>query len=150
MRKLPGILLFLVFLAPAGAQESEEGPPDPKKRFWEARQVMLKGDAKSAAELFRVLVKDHPESEFTDDSLYWMGRCCLRVKDKEPDAVVAFLRVIREHAQSPFLDDAARELMRLGDRTAVPELRKRLAKGGDGAELTAKALAEFDDEAGIR
>jgi TolA-binding protein len=111
---------------------------------------MLKGDAKSAAELFRVLAKDHPRSAVCDDSLYWMGRCHLRVEDREPDAVVAFTRLIREHPASPFVDDAARELMRLDDRTVVPELKKRLAAGGANAEITAKALAEFDEQAGIR
>ncbi len=141
---------FLMFLSPALAEDGQAKPPDPKARFWEARQVMLVGDAKSAAELFRVLAKDHPKSEIADDSLYWMGRCHLRVADREPDAVVAFTRLIREHPGSPFVDDAARELMRLGDKTVVPELKKRLAAGGANAGITARALAEFDDEAGVR
>ena len=151
MKKLTLVLLLLLSLClPALAQESEEKPPDPKARFWQARQVMLKGDAKSAAELFRILAKDHPGAEIVDDSLYWMGRCSLRVKDREPAAVVAFTRLIREHPASPFVDDEARELMRLGDLTVVPELKKRLVAKGANAEITARALAEFDEEAGIR
>jgi outer membrane protein assembly factor BamD (BamD/ComL family)/HAMP domain-containing protein len=149
MRKMT-LALLLCLLSPALAQEDAEQPPDPKARFWQARQVMLTGDARSAAELFRILNKDHPESEIADDSLYWMGRCDLRVKDREPEAVVAFTRLIREHPASPFVDDAARELMRLKDLTIVPELKKRLAAGGPNAKITARALAEFDDETGIR
>ncbi len=144
------LAVLLCLLSPALAAEGEEKPPDPRARFWEARQVMLKGDARSAAELFRILARDHPKSEIVDDSLYWMGRCNLRVKDREPAAVVALTRLIREHPASPFVDDAARELMRLGDKTVVPELKKRLAAGGANAEITARALAEFDEEAGIR
>lgn len=152
LKKLIVILLLAALfpaLPPALAQDAGEKPVDPRARFWEARQVMLSGDAKSAAELFRVLASDHPKSEICDDSLYWMGRCHLRVADREPDAVVAFTRLIREHPASPFVDDAARELMRLDDKTVVPELKKRLAAGGENAEITAKALAEFDEEAGI-
>ena len=143
------LVLLLAFLSPVLARDADENPPDPTARFWEARQVMLTGDAKSAAELFRILARDFPGSETADDSLYWMGRCHLRVADREPDAVVAFTRLIREHPASPFVDDAARELMRLDDKTVVPELKKRLAAAGPNAELTAKALAEFDEAAGI-
>lgn len=153
LKKLTVILLLAALfpaLPPALAQDADAMPVDPRARFWEARQVMLSGDAKSAAELFRVLAADHPKSNICDDSLYWMGRCHLRVADREPAAVVAFTRLIREHPASPFVDDAARELMRLDDRTVVPELKKRLAAGGENAEITAKALAEFDEEAGIR
>ena len=144
------LAFLLCLLSTALAGEGEEKPPDPNARFWQSRQVMLKGDAKSAAELFRILAKDHPKSEIADDSLYWMGRCNLRVKDREPAAVVAFTRLVREHPGSPFVDDAARELMRLDDKTIVPVLEQRLAAGGPNAEITARALAEFDEEAGIR
>lgn len=133
------------------AQEAKDaaGAKDPDSRFWQARRVMLTGDAASAAELFRTVAAAEPAGEKADDCLYWMGRCYLRIPDREPDAVVAFLRVIREHPESPFVDDAARELGRLGDRTVVPELVGRLEGEGASAELAAQALAELGDERGI-
>jgi hypothetical protein len=71
------------------------------------------------------------------------------MKDREPDAVVAFLRLIREHSTSPFVDDSARELARLGDRTIVPELKARLEVRGPAARLAAQALAELGEKSGI-
>jgi hypothetical protein len=67
-----------------------------------------------------------------------MGRCYLRMKDREPDAAVALNRLVRDWPESPFLADAARELAAMGDRTSLPLLRERGA---------AKALAEFGEAA---
>ena len=78
------LALLLVLTGPALAQEEEA--PDPTKRFWEARKIMLKGDPLSAAELFRVLASEHSGSGIADDSIYWMGRCYLRVDDREVHA----------------------------------------------------------------
>ena len=58
-------------------------------------------------------------------------------------------RLVGEYPESPFLDEAARELARLGDRSVVPVLRARLREGGPGAEVTARALAEFGEEEGL-
>jgi TolA-binding protein len=151
MRKLVLILALVTAPFAALAQDAKDttGAEDPAARFWQARRVMLTGDAASAAELFRTLAAADPKAEKADDCLYWMGRCYLRIPDREPDAVVAFLRVIREHPESPFVDDAARELGRLGDRTVVPELVGRLAGEGASAELAAHALAELGDERGV-
>jgi TolA-binding protein len=131
MRTALIVLAGLVLAAPAAGQD------DPKTRFWEARRVLLKGDAASAAELFRTVLVADPKSEVADDCLYWMGRCYLRLKDREPDAAVALNRLVRDFPESPFIADAARELAAMGDRSLVPLLRKRGA---------AKALAEFGEE----
>jgi len=150
---IPVLLTLLLLAAPATAQTqegkagAEEEKPTPKARFYQARKVMLGGDAKSAAELFRTLEAEHRKSEVADDCLYWMGRCYLRVPDREPDAVVAFSRLVREHEESPFVDDAARELAVLGDRKLVPVLKKRAAAGGAGAETAKRALEEFGAKA---
>ncbi len=140
------IIVLALLCGPLWAQEGKRSElSTPEQRFWEARRVMLAGDPASAAELFREVAKAS-DPKVGDDSLYWMGRCYLRIKDREPAAVVAFLRLIKEHPESPFLDDAARELGRMGDRTAVPLLRKRLAKQeGKSRELTAKALTELGE-----
>ncbi|MHC4473116.1 MAG: tetratricopeptide repeat protein, partial [Planctomycetota bacterium] len=149
---VPALLLLLLLSAVAWGQEKApqaepkaEKPKaeNPKARFYEARRVMLAGDPKSAAELFKTVEAEDRKSKVADDCLYWMGRCYLRVPDKEPDAVVAFLRLIREHSSSPFVDDAARELAVLGDRTILPELEKRVAAGGAAGELARRALEEF-------
>ena len=140
------IIVLALLTGPLWAQDSKPAdPPTPEQRFWEARRVMLGGDPASAAELFREVAKAS-DSKVADASLYWMGRCYLRIQDREPAAVVAFLRLLREHPESPFLDDAARELGRTGDRTAVPLLKKRLAKQeGKSRERTARALTELGD-----
>ena len=159
------MLVFLLFLfaATAAAQEKKEPAadgkkpeatkpdtkPDPTARFWEARRVMLAGKPKDAAELFRTIVAEAPAAEVADDCLYWAGRCWLRIDDREPDAVVAFKRLVTSMPMSPFVDDAARELARLGDRTLVPELAKRLDGKGPAVELAARALAELGDSRGV-
>lgn len=137
MRRVLPLVLLLALAPPAPAGENAD------ERFWEARRVMLKGDPASAAELFRVLHREDPQGEFADDCLYWMGRCWLRMTDHEPDAVVALNRLIRDHAGSRFVDDAARELAAVGDRTSVPLLKERLAVPGPAAEAAKLALAEF-------
>jgi hypothetical protein len=142
-------VLLLGGAAFAQAEDAEGKAETAKERFFEARKVLLRGDAATAAELFRTLTRVAPDSDYADDCLYWTGRCYLRQKDREPDAVVAFLRLLREHPESPWLDDAARELARLGDRTIVPELASRLEGGGAKAEQAARALAEFGEEAGV-
>lgn len=151
-RRLLLSLLLLLFLAAPGlsAAEDEAAPEDPKGRFWEARKILLKGDPKSAAELFRTVAAKHPTSEVADDCYYWMGRCHLRLKDHEAEAAVAFLHLVKEYPESPFIDDAARELGRLGYRGAVPVLAKRLEGDGKAAEMAARALVELGEESGIR
>jgi hypothetical protein len=62
---------------------------------------------------------------------------------------VAFKRIVETLPRSPFVDDAARELMRLGDRTMVEVLTPRLQIQGVEAELAARALAELDDPKGV-
>jgi len=131
------------------AKEAAATEGDPTARFWEARRVMLAGRPKDAAELFRTILKAHPDADVADDCLYWAGRCWLRVDDREPDAVVAFKRLIETMPASPFVDDAARELRRLDDTTLVPLLAKRLAGPAAEAELAARALAELDDARGV-
>ncbi|MEN8149074.1 MAG: hypothetical protein ABFS86_04580 [Planctomycetota bacterium] len=145
------MLLFVLLLAvPVAAQEEKKTEkPDPTARFWEARKVMLAGKPADAAELFRVLLKEHPGTDVADDCLYWAGRCWLRVDDREPDAVVAFKRLVETMPASPFVDDAARELKRLGDVTLAPALAKRLEGAGAEAELAARALAELGDARGV-
>jgi TolA-binding protein len=147
MKKLMPTLILLFLPAVVVAQDPDDTKKaDPETRFWEARRVMLAGDAASAAELFREVEKAGRGTEVADDALYWLGRCSLRLADHEPEAVAAFLRLIREHPGSPFLDDAARELFRLKDRTAVPVLTERLAtQEGEAKKLTAAALAELGE-----
>ena len=149
-------LIALLVLAPAvlGQDAKNEGAEptkksDPTARFWEARKVMLGGNPKDAAELFRTVAREHPDADVADDCLYWMGRCYLRMNDREPDAVVAFKRIVTTLPKSPFVDDAARELMRLGDRTMVKVLLPRLQIQGVEAELAARALAELDEAKGV-
>ncbi len=148
MRRVAVGLLAAVLAAHAGAGEGRPAPgkEDPETRFKKARLVMLGGDPASAAELFRAVLGADPASRVADDCLYWRGRCLLRVKDREPDAVVAFLRLVREYPESPFVDDAARELALLGDRTAVPLLQRRARGKGKASELAVRALAEFGVE----
>jgi len=162
MNKMTGLrslllLIALLVLAPAafGQEETKKKgdepakKPDPTARFWEARRVMLTGKPKDAAELFRTVAREHSDADVVDDCLYWMGRCYLRMKDREPDAVVAFKRIVTTLPTSPFVDDAARELMRLGDRTMIAVLTPRLKKTGTEAELAARALAELDEAKGV-
>jgi hypothetical protein len=155
MRSLT-LLFALLLLAPAaiGQDGKKDGAkpakkPDPTARFWEARRVMLTGQPKDAAELFRTIAADHPGADVADDCLYWMGRCYLRIEDREPDAVVAFKRIVDKLPTSPFVDDAARELMRLGDTTMVKVLVPRLGSEGAEAELAARGLAELGDRRGV-
>jgi len=151
------LLILAVFLLSPAAIGQDGKPdekktgkkPDPTARFWQARRVMLEGKPKDAAELFRTLAREHPEAGVADDCLYWMGRCYLRIDDREPDAVVAFKRIVAKLPKSPFVDDAARELMRLGDRTMIGVLAPRLGVKGVAAEHAARALAELDDPRGV-
>jgi hypothetical protein len=134
--------LAIVLLAAAGSALAGETP---RERFWEAHAVLLKGDPASAAELFRTLRAEAPDDPVADDCLFWIGRCYLRLPDREPDAVVALNRLVREYPESPFLDDAARELSRLGARQSVTVLRARLERG-EAEEVTARALAVFGED----
>jgi len=133
----------------AAGKKTADAKPDPTARFWEARRVMLAGKPKDAAELFRTLLSESPKADVADDCLYWSGRCYLRIDDREPDAVVAFKRLVETMPGSPFVDDAARELGRLGDRTLVPVLAKRLDGPATEAEAAARALAELGDARGV-
>lgn len=145
-------VLCAAALLPASADAGNGTAPAGKtaktgRRFWEARRVMLSGDPATAAELFRTFAKESPESPRAPDALYWQGRCDMRQSDREPDAVVAFLRVIRDYGKSPFVADAARELAILGDRSAVPLLTHRARGTGTAAEEAARALAAIRDHA---
>jgi hypothetical protein len=148
MRRALLILLLAGVLAGA-ARAGDDEAKDPKARFWQARRTMLKGDPRSAAELFRVVATTHPDHAVADDCVYWMGRCYLRVKDHEPRAVEAFKRLITDHPESPFVDDAARELARMKDTSLVPLLKKRVTGKGAAAEAAARALVEFNEQAGL-
>ena len=141
--RIPLVLLAVLLLPGVSAAQDKAKKESPKDRFYQARRVMLDGDAKTAAELFKTLEASERGTTIAGDCLYWMGRCYLRFPDKEPDAVVALLRLVKEHPSSPFLDDAARELAALGDKAAIPILEKRVEAGGADALLAGKALVEF-------
>ncbi len=147
MNRSRACLVLLFALAAAPALAAEDG--DPVVRFWEARRVLLSGDAASAGELFRAVFVASPQADIADDCLFWFGECCLRQKDREPEAVVALNRLIREYPDSRYVDEAARTLAFFRDRTSVPLLLARLAAGGPAAEDAARGLAEFGEEKGI-
>jgi len=138
---------LVALLAAAGlARAGDEDDPDAIAWYVDARRLVYDEDLPAAIELFGRVVAAHPSSDVADDALYMIGWCWERRADGEPRAVEAWLRLARRYGASPWLDEAAAGLARLGAADKIRLLlRERLAAEGAVAHRAADALAALGD-----
>jgi len=142
---LPAALAVFLLLPESLAWAEEDAKT--LTQYADARRLVYEDDLPAAIELFGRVVREHPGSGVADDALYMIGWCWERRPDGEPRAIEAWVRFARRYGTSPWLDEAADGLNRLGAVESVRALLKERAAAGDSplARRAADALAALGD-----
>jgi tol-pal system protein YbgF len=102
--------------APGGAPPAVEAPAGPMtpgmtttsqevRDYEEAWRLYRAADYARAIDRFEALLQNYPSSEYTDNALFWMGECQLRLGDPER-AVLTFEDVVRRYPDGNKVPDA--------------------------------------------
>ena len=104
-----------------GAAAAMGGASTPEELYRSAYEDYMRGNYDLAAQGFRDYIARWPDTELTDNSLYWIGEC-LDAQSQPDEALVIFTRVLEEYPTS--------------DKAAAAQLKKGLIylKMGDQAQ----------------
>ncbi len=92
-----------------GTIEKSE-PAQPSRKYQKTRELLLKGDALSAARGFETFAKDYPDHSLADNALYWLGECYYFLGQYKK-AVQEFSRLIKTYPKAEKVPDA---LLKIG------------------------------------
>lgn len=124
--------------ASAPARNEEVRAPakreDAVATYRKAFDLLMQADYDQAAPLFHDIVRDFPEHDLADNSLYWLAEIDY-AKEKYRDAVRGFQRVLDEYPKGNKVPDAllkmAYSLLELGEHsTALQHLEQILSDYG--------------------
>ena len=79
--------------------EGEEKPPQVKDFYMEAYKAYKANDFLGAREKFQTILKDCPESEYSDNSRFWIAESYYKEKNYE-DAILAYEELIKKNSRS--------------------------------------------------
>ncbi len=122
--------------------------------FGEGFQRMLEGRYADAVLAFGRLAKDHPESEFHDDGLYWLG-FSLAEAGRDEEALAALNDLVARYPASAYADDALLKcgliLQRREDSAGAERAYRRAIESYPNGEATlscAQNLATIQESKG--
>lgn len=131
---------------PAAAEEAAQ------ELYDRAREQVLNREYVEAEVLFQRFLDAFPDSDLSDNALYWIGECRLARGDNR-GAMVAFETMLQEYPHGNKVPDAlfktGRTLERLGDTEgARRRFQEVLQRFGDSeaARLAAASLSQLEDE----
>ena len=110
-----------------------------------------------AADLYKKVIDDYPQSRFNDESQFWLGYCLEKENDKQHEAFDAFQELINRSPKSPWADDAISGQIRLagqfinqGDESYRAFLTNKLVHDEPKVRHeSALALARLGDKASL-
>lgn len=129
-------------------KEEQPAKKDAKDIYMEAYGDYKSGKTQEAREKFKSILKDYPESEYTDNARYWIGEAYYKDKDYE-NAILAYDELLRKNPDSNKTPDA---LLKQGlafyaikeddlGKITLEKLIKRFS-GSEQAKIAKKKLEE--------
>ncbi len=94
----------------AGAAASSGGAASPDELYRSAYEDYMRGNYDLAADGFGEYMRRWPNTELTDNALYWIGEC-YDAQDKPEEALATFTRVLEDY---PTSDKAAAAQLKKG------------------------------------
>ncbi len=85
--------------------------------YLEAKKRSFNQQWDVAAELYKQLVDEYPDSQYTEEAQFWIGYC-LEKNGNSQDAYLAFNTLERKFPQSTWLDDAVQHKIVLAEKLA--------------------------------
>jgi len=86
-------------------------------------ELYSQGQYQKALEQFEQILTQHPKTVYTDDAVYWSGRCCLKL-GKPKQARQYFERLLADHPESEYAPAAQAGLGFLLDRWGKANLAR--------------------------
>jgi len=96
--------------AAAGAAASSGGAGSPDELYRSAYEDYMRGNYDLAADGFAEYMRRWPDTELTDNALYWIGEC-YDAKDEPEEALATFTKVLEDY---PTSDKAAAAQLKKG------------------------------------
>ena len=105
----------------AAAEVAAGGLSTPEELYRSAYEDYMRGNYDLASQGFRDYIARWPDTELTDNALYWIGEC-LDAQNEQDEALLVFTQVLEEYPTS--------------DKAAAAQLKKGLLylKMGDQAQ----------------
>lgn len=142
---------------PEAADADETGAPATdgeagQELYDRAREKYLSRDYVEAELGFRRFLDDFPESELSDNAIYWIGECRFARGDNR-GAMAAFQTVLHEYPLGNKVPDAlvkvGRTLVRLGDTEGAKRRFREVSRrfpDSEAARLATESLSRLEDE----
>ncbi len=134
---------------PGGSPSSGTVSSDPKQLYDAAYNDYLKGSYDLASLQFQEYLRSFPETDLSDNAIYWIGECLYRQRKFRP-AIDQFDAVLAQFPKSEKAAGASLKkgfaLLELGERTAGIAQLKKVAKdfpASDEANLARQRLKEL-------
>jgi GWxTD domain-containing protein len=128
-----------------------------QRLYKNAKMSTISQDWDQAANLYKKVIDDYPQSRYNDESQFWLGFCLEKEKDKGQEAFDAFEQLVVKSPNSPWADDAISRQIRLaeqfvnqGDESYRKYLSDKL--GHDEPQMrheSALALGRLGDKASL-
>ncbi|NIM87168.1 MAG: tetratricopeptide repeat protein, partial [Pseudomonas stutzeri] len=98
------------------------------RQFTSAKAFIHRGQWSDAIGAFEAFLHDHADSEFADDSLYWIGYCYERLPGQEAEAIEAYRKLAGLYPKSSWAKEAGERITVLMDRR-IALIRERAKEG---------------------
>lgn len=138
--------------APTGAGTSNGGSQSDYQAYQAAFDQLKNGNNAAAVTAFKSFIKQHPNSRYVPNAVYWMGSAYY-VDGKYKEAIENFQQVIANYPQSAKASDAylkkANSQIGLKDYTGARATLKELVKrypGSTAADVANKLMNKMDTQ----
>lgn len=108
------VTLFLMVLITASTAFQSDSA---HRLYLEAKKRSINLQWSSAAELYKQLVDEYPDSHYREEAQFWVGFCLEKNRDYQ-EAYLAFNTLERKFPESTWLDDAVQHKIVLAEKLA--------------------------------